>query len=167
MHRMEKASQAMTSSRAQTYIPGTEPPEEIEVPEITEALDAWLEAKQQQRAASFTTRVKHQTLMMRMADHKLERYPFVDPSNGRKKCVLADSTPKAKITPAPKRPKSSKQARGSKDDSKDDELGDVGEEVTAESLADDKVEHRKVKRSTVESEIDPFGATRNSMGPEQ
>lgn len=148
----------------QTFIPGTEP---VRNPEIEQALDAWMSAKDDQKDAASTTKIRHQSLLLRLAEVGIDRYPYIDPSTGKKRMVVVARDPKAKTITAPK---DSKQRRDR------GELDELGEEVTVATAKveklkakakqkADKVEHRKVPRASVEAEIDPFAATRASMDP--
>lgn len=136
----------------QIFIPGTEPPAEPKVVEIDTALHAWLDAKDNQTGAAETTKVRHATLMSLMAEHKLERYPFLD-KYGKRKAIVADKTPKAKVTNAPKlKKKSAAQERR-----------EEKAEETRKTEKENSVEVRRVSRASVESEIDPFAATRAQL----
>jgi hypothetical protein len=139
----------------QTEIPGTEQPKN---PDIENAIDAWLEAKDEQKYATERTKLRHAGLLVVMQNVGVEAYPFVDPKTGKKKQIVIARDPKAKATKAP---------RWSRRD--DDEEDDIGEEVTVTDLNDDQpavdnvVELRTVRRESVEDEIDPFAATRRAM----
>jgi len=86
----------------QQQIPGTET-KEPSIPEIDDVLDAWLAAKNDQRTAADTTKIRHASLLERMQEYEIERYPFIDPATGKKKHVVCDRTPKAKMVNAPRR----------------------------------------------------------------
>lgn len=136
----------------QTEIPGTEP---VRNAEIEQALDAWLAAKDEQKSAGETTRLRHFSLLQRLGEAGLENYPYVDPSTGKKKLVVVARDPKAKMIAAPRESKQ-RRDRG--------EVDEPGEEVTAPvDKTADQVEHRKVSRKSVEADIDPFAATRAAM----
>lgn len=136
----------------QTEIPGTE---QVRNPEIEQALDAWLDAKESQKDASQTTKLRHHSLLLRLAESGIDRYPYIDARTGKKKHVVIARDPKAKTVAAPKESKL-RRDRG--------EVDEPGEEVTAPVDKNaDKVEHRKVSRASVEKEIDPFASTRAAM----
>lgn len=146
---MEKEATHMSKKRQQqTEIPGTETPKN---PEVEQALDAWLNAKDEQKDAAATTKLRHHSLLLRLAEAKIERYPYIDPSSGKKKMVVVAREPKAKTITAPKE----SQARRDRGD-----VDEPGEEVTTPA---ETVEHRKVSRESVENEIDPFGGVRARM----
>lgn len=129
----------------QPYFPGTEPPDEPNVPEIADAVDRWLAAKKKQAGAAEATKIRHETMLTLLAEHGLERYPFVD-ETGRKRYVVADKTPRAKTITAP-----TKKQRGYDD---------------GEPPEDREVEVRRVSRASVEAEIgplDPFASTRAGL----
>jgi hypothetical protein len=130
----------------QLYIEGTEPPEDPPViPEVAQAVDAWLAAKKKQANAAEATKMRHEILLGHLQEHKIERYPFIDQVTGRKKYVVADRTPKAKTITAP---------------SKKQEGRDVTSKAEREA---GQVESRRVPRAEVEAEIDPFASTRGEM----
>ncbi len=136
----------------QTEIPGTEP---VRNTEIEQALDAWLAAKDDQKDTAHTTKVRHHSLLIRLGEAGIDRYPYIDPANGKKKMLVVARDPKAKTITAPKESKL-RRDRG--------EVDEPGEEVTAPTNKDaDKVEHRKVSRASVDTEIDPFASTRAAM----
>lgn len=146
----------MARRREQMQIPGTEQPEEPVIPEVAEAIDRWLEAKDEQQRASEVTKIRHQTLLSELAEHGLERYPFIDERTGRKRYVVADKTPRAKTVNAPER-------RGR-------DLERDRDEPAERAEPDERVTHRRVPRASVEAEIaisaaalDPFGATRGLL----
>lgn len=126
------------------------PPGEVKIPEIDDALDAWLEAKVEQRRAADTTKIRHLSLLDRMTVHGIERYPFVDRTTGKKQEVVNELKHAAKVKRAPR---------------KRDRDEEPGEEVTAPKV-DDKVESRRVSRASVEAEIgksDPFAGVRDAI----
>jgi len=130
----------------QTYLPGTEPPDRI--PEVEEALDGWLDSKVEQKRAGETTKLQHSVLVARLNEAGVERYAYTDRTTGKRRFVYPDRTPKLKTTAAPKERRRA-----------DREPDDVGDEVKV----DDRVEVRTVSRASVESEIDPFAATRSGL----
>ena len=138
----------------QTYIPGTEPtPDPAHDPEISAQVDAWQKAKQEQREAADTTAIRHAKLLELLNDRGVARYPYTDPATGRKRYVVVEAEPKAKLTkPIAQKPKDERKAE------KRAEKRDV--QLAA------SVEHRKVSRAEVEAEMgptDPFRATREAM----
>lgn len=131
--------------------------------DVEASLDAWLEAKDQQRTSADTTKLRHATLLLHLATAGLEAYPYVDPKTGKKKQVVVARDPKAKTTAAPRNNRRNEDA-------------DVGDEVTVAERAEAKlrrkaeteanrVEVRRVSRASVEDEInpDPFAATRAAI----
>lgn len=139
----------------QTEIPGTEVPKN---PDIEQAIDWWIEAKDEQKYATEKTKLRHAALLVHMQNAGLEVYPFIDPKTGKKKQIVIARDPKAKAT---KQPRWNRRDKDAEDD--------VGDEVEVTDLNDDTpavdnvVEMRRVKRSSVEKEIDPFAATRNAL----
>ena len=91
-----------------------------------------------------------------MSNVGCEAYPFVEPATGKKKLVVIARDTKAKTT---KQPKWNRRDEDAEDD--------VGDEVTAkvedDPAVDNVVEMRRIKRASVEKEIDPFAATRQAM----
>jgi hypothetical protein len=150
--RMEKEAAHMSR---QTEIPGTEVPKN---PDIELAIDAWLEAKGEQKYATDKTKIKHSALLIQMANAGIESYPFINPTDGKKKLLVVARDPKAKTTKAP---------RWNRREADRDDGDDVGEavelEVKDDDAVDNKVEMRRVKRASVEKEIDPFASTRAAM----
>jgi hypothetical protein len=148
---------AKSKRMQQTSIPGTEP---VEVPEVRDALHKYLDLKDEQRQSSLRAREAHGVLMAHMLEAKVERYPYVDSITGKKKHVLADRTPKAKLinAPAPKRGR------------EDRERPEIDAEIKDPSA--DKVETRRVSRESALAEIkgnapkDGFAATRALMEQE-
>lgn len=123
--------------REQTWIPGTQPEEPVEpnVPAVVARIDAWLAAKAAQARAAETARIRHESLLAELAEHGLERHPYVDERTGRKRYVVADRTPRARTVNAPKPPKQR-------------EVSDKPPRQDA-----DQVEHRKRSRKAVEAEL--------------
>jgi len=128
----------------QQYFEGTAPPDDPQIPEVADAVDAWLAAKKKQVLASESTKVRHESMLELLADHGLERYPYFDDS-GRKHYVVADKTPRAKTVKAPSR----KQQ---------------GYDDNPPPTADDRVESRRVRRTAEHDRAaDPFAATRAGL----
>lgn len=125
------------------------PPPEPSIPAIDEALDEWLEAGVEAKRASETKSIRHQSLLAIMAEHGVLQYSFTERSTGKKKYVVDERTPTAKVKPAPK-PKKAAAER----------------EPRAKQDKSEQVESRRVSRKSVEKEInaDPFAATRGGMG---
>jgi hypothetical protein len=130
----------------QTYLPGTEPPHHD--PDIEKALDAWFEARHQQKNAAADTKMRHSALLLQLQHAGRESYPYVDPSSGKKRTVTVSREPKVKTAAAPRWQRREKDA-------------EIGEEV--EPKEDRKVEKRRVSRASVEKEIDPFAGVRARM----
>jgi hypothetical protein len=139
----------------QTEIPGTEAPKN---PDIEQAIDWWLESKDEQKYATEKTKLRHSALLVHMQNAGIDVYPFLDPKTGKKKQIVIARDPKAKATKAPRWNRRDKDA--------EDDVGDevvVADADDATPAVDNKVEMRRVKRSSVEKEIDPFAATRRAM----
>lgn len=136
----------------QLYIAGTEPPPDPDKhPEIDDALDAWLAAKKKRAAAAEAEKIRHESLLERLSDFGIERYPFHD-ETGRKKYVVAAKQTKAKTVNAP-----SKKQEGRDADSRRERA--LLERETS-------VETRRVPRAEALAELepaDPFAATRSAM----
>lgn len=125
----------------QTYIAGTEPPDEPQIAEVAIAVDAWLAAKKKQALAAEAVKIRHETLLEALSEHGLERYPYHD-DNGRKRYVVADKTPRAKTIAAPKKRDDSERA----------------------PKPSNVIEMRRVPRKPEHEAIaDPFAATRDAM----
>jgi hypothetical protein len=125
----------------QQYIPGTAP---VEVPEVRDALHAWLDAKDEQRRNSKAVKLAHDVLIGHMQEQKIERYPYTDSITGKKKHVFADRTAKAKVINAP---------RSAKNDNRDADYERPGIEAVIADPNADKVESRRVGREGVEAEL--------------
>jgi hypothetical protein len=143
----------------QTEIPGTEQPKN---PDIEAAIDAWLEAKDEQRYATERTKLRHAGLLTVMANVGCEAYPFVDAKTGKKKQIVIARDPKAKATKAPRWNRRDQDAED-----------DIGDEVQVTDVNDDTppvdnvVEMRRVKRNAEhDAVVDPFAATRAAMDDE-
>lgn len=137
----------------QSEIPGFEDP--TRDPDLDRVLFAWLDAKDEQKQAVATTTLKHSMLLFEIAERGHERYPYLDRSTGKKKYVVVEKKPRAKIIGAPG---GGKRGRKSKDKSV---------EVLPPDESDGKVESRRRSRESVEAEIgplDPFASTRAAMG---
>ena len=133
----------------QTFIPGTEPPDVVQVVAIDDAIEAWHEAKRARRAANEDVQNAEASLLSLLAEHKLDRYPYTDPE-GKKRAIVVKRDPKAV----------------SKRDSKvatEGEDADDWSDNAETTPTDGKVESRRVSRESVENEIDPFAATRGAM----
>lgn len=135
----------------QTYIPGTEPPNE-RIPDVDERLYAWLNAKDEQRRAADTTKIRHASLLEKLAELGLTRYRYLDPHDGKKREVVVAREPKAKTLKAEGMP------RRARNDAKAEKRSE-----RRKRDRDAAVEHRTVPRTSVEQEIDPFAATRAQM----
>lgn len=135
--------------KRQQEIAGTERPEQNE--DIENALYAWFDAKEQQKLTAEATKMKHASLLLQVESAGLEFYPYLDPKTGKKMRIRVVKTPKVATERDVYR--------------KRDKDADVGDEVTAPDAPpiDNVVEMRRVKRSSVISEIDPFAATRGAL----
>lgn len=150
----------------QQEIPGYEAPKNAD---IEQAIDLWLDAKEEAKRAAETTKLRHATLLLHMQQAGLDVYPFVDPKNGKKRQVVIARDPKAKTL---------KQPRWNR---RDDDA-DIGAEVEVRDAADmtplnsdsppaddepatdNVVEMRRVKRTAAhDAVIDPFASTRAAM----
>ena len=136
----------------QSEIPGFE---SVKNPDIERAIDAWLEAKVEQKRAAETTKLRHSALLIQMGNAGIEAYQFIEPGSGRKKLLVVARDPKAKTTKAPR--------FNRRDQDVEDETGD--ELVVEDILTDDgKVESRRVRRTAEHDKAaDPFGSTRKSL----
>lgn len=142
----------------QTYIPGTEP---ADVPSaVRDAVHQWLDDCDEARQVSKRRKMSHDVMIAQMLEHKLERAPYTDSITGKKKHVYADKTPKAKVINAPRPSKNAKHDRDYDRPAIDAEIVDPNA---------DKVESRRVSRSSVADEIgegagaDPFARVRGLM----
>lgn len=126
--------------------PADEPPEH---PDVRDAIHHWLDAKDEQAAASERTKAAADSAMAKLKEHELDGHPYIDPKSGKRKFFVADTTPKPKTMSA--------RARRKQEDDVE-----IGEEVEA-AEEDNVVEKRRVSRASVEAEIDPFAATRAAM----
>jgi hypothetical protein len=142
----------------QTYIPGTEPKD---VPsEVRDALNNWLDAKDEKRQLSKRESEAHEVLLTRADEAKLDRVPYVDSITGKKKHVVVASVRKAKVINAPS-PRKQREAE-------DRERPEVEAEITVSG--DDKVESRRVSRESVAAELgeeDPFAGLRSRMAADE
>lgn len=82
----------------QLYIEGTEPKT---IPEIEEAIRNWNHAKADRKDAGERVRLHHATLSLRMTDHGIEKYPYVD-DKGDKRMAVRGSETKISTKNAPK-----------------------------------------------------------------
>jgi hypothetical protein len=133
----------------QLYFEGTEPPPDpARDSEADERVYAWLDAKAAQKKALDVTKIKHASMLERLGELKVERYPYTDQFSGKKRFVVVKRDPKAVMTSVPRAPK----PRFAKTPRKSTKVDPA-----------EQVEHRKVSRASVQAEIDPFGATRENM----
>lgn len=139
-------------SNRQSFIPGTEPPDVVQVVAIDDAIEAWHEAKRARRAANDDVSNTESSLLSLLAEHKLDRYPYTDPE-GKKRAIVVKRDPRA----VSKADRSVTAEGDDADDWSDDQTSKVRDD------ADDKVESRRVSRASVEPEIDPFASTRGAM----
>lgn len=147
----------------QAEIPGTEVPKN---PDIERALDAWLAACDGAKRAAETKKLAHAVLVLQMQQAGLERYPYLDPSSGKKKQVVIARDPKARSTSAP----GGRRARKANDsDLSDAERAERKTELLRKKSDSESnsVESRRVRREDVaelrEEHVDPFAATRAAM----
>lgn len=153
----------MPVTKEQLYLdndlrPADEPPE---VPEVRDAIHAWLDAKDEQARASLRTRAAGDSAMLKLAEHDLESHPYIDPKTGKRKHFVRDTTPKPKTMSTPRR---NDRDDGPGDEVEADERPDPAKVFGEDAPLDDKVEKRRVSRTSVEKEIDPFAAVRGAMG---
>lgn len=130
----------------QDYLPadGMEPPRNRD---IEKAIDAWLEAKSEHRRAGETTKKRHESLLARMSDAGIDRYPFTDPDTKKKCIVVATKEPKAKVMRG-------NRARFDKDPNKKRKVKN----------GENEVESRRVARTEEHDKIaDPFSSTRSKL----
>lgn len=118
-----------------------EPPK---IDDIEDALRMWLTAKLDAKDASERVRLRHGTLTLKMAEHGIERYPYVDDA-GKKKQAVAAKEPKMKIVSAP----SGSGKRGRKGKKRDD--------------ADEDPDKLPPAAETWPEHSDPFGSTRRQL----
>lgn len=137
--------------KRQQEIAGTERPEQD--PDIENALYAWFDAKEEQKRTGETTKIRHASLLVLVEASGREHYPYLDPKTGKKMRVRIQKTPKVATERDVWRRK--------------DADAEIGDEVTPPNSddppIDNVVEMRRVKRSTVEKEIDPFASTRAAL----
>lgn len=140
------------SESDQQWIPGTEPPKNADV---ERAIDEWLEAKDEQRRGADKTKIKHASLLEKLAAAGFERYPFVDPRTGKKHVVACVRDPKAKVMRGARAKDTAKAERAEeKRRAKREAARDRGEDV----------EIRRVPRTAEHDRAaDPFGATRGLL----
>jgi hypothetical protein len=126
--------------------------------DIEASLDLWLEARDEQKYAVDKTKLRHAALLLHMANAGIDAYPFVDQRTGKKRQVVIARDPKAKTLSAP-RP------------NRRDDDAEIAEEITDERVlsvvdepaVDNVVEMRRVKRESIEDEIDPFAIVRSAL----
>lgn len=139
----------MTTDPQQLYLDDDmqPPPDPDKREDVDVVLFAWLDAQHDQRTAADTTKIRHATLLAKLAEAGIERYPYLDRTSGQKRYVVADKTPKAKTIKAPTVGKAKRERK---------RKGEVPPE--------ERVEHRRVSRASVEDEVDPFRKVRGEMG---
>jgi hypothetical protein len=140
----------------QTWIPGTEPPNEPDVEAVKVAIYHWLDRKVEQKRMAEEAKLAHAEMLVQLGIAGIDWHPYLDPHSGKKKRVWIAKEPKAKTTSVPKPRDESKPRKKRGRPGRDEDA------VVAEP-ADDKVETRRVPRAAVESITDPFGATRATM----
>lgn len=140
----------------QTYLPGTEPPHHNV--DIERALATWYEAKIAQKRASADTKLAHATVVLQIQHAGLEAYPWTNPDTGKKRNIVITREPKAKEANAPR---GSSRRDGDAEVTPDEDREQ--KRARKKQREEDKVEVRRVPRSTVEDEVDPFAATRGAM----
>ena len=130
--------------------PSLAPPDN---PEIKERLHAWLDAKDSQRTAAESTRLRHDVLIAKMVELGIDRYPYVDAITGKRKHVVADRTPKAKVVNAP----SPKKRRDVEPDDATPPAN--GSRKSKDVAPSEQVESRRVPRTKEHDDLaDPFAA---------
>lgn len=141
--------------KRQQEIKGTERPEQD--PDIENALYAWFDAQDEQKHARQTTQTRHASLLLLVKESGREFYPYLDPKTGKKRRIRVKETPKIVSERDVWRRR--------------DADAEVGEEMTAPNddtpAVDKVVEMKRVKRSSIEKEIDPFAATRAAISDDQ
>lgn len=150
-------------SRKQLSVPGTEPVEHY--PEVRKCLDAWLDAVESAKQARDAAQSCHDDLLDAIVEAGIPYYSY-DAEGKRKRVYPTVADPKLKTTvvgpvdggrrgrerdvamPIDKARAKAVDALG----------GDVGEAVEV-----DAVEHRRVARSSVAAELDPFSHVRSLL----
>lgn len=150
----------MTRPAIQTFIPGTEPPDAGRSDAVDEIVYAWLDSREEQKRHGESTKIRHATLLAKLAELGLERYPYLERTSGKKRYVAADRTPKVKII----RPPQLRMGRRGKKIRVERADSDAPAKETAAEKDANTVEHRKVPRKSVEKEIDGFAQVRSDMG---
>ena len=159
----------MARTQRQTSIAGTQTEEEKIIESLSDKdrkaidddLDYWLSRQSNQRAAGAETKAAHSTLVKRASDHKLTRWPYIDPNTGKKKHLVIKREPKATTMNAPRRAPRPETPGA-----------EVEPKSKAEKKADadaNKVEHRKVKSKDAKAELraikDAVSAKDNADSP--
>lgn len=161
---MTPMSQSPSKTPRQQSIPGTEP----DNPDITAAIEDWLEAVDAKKSATETAQVKDDAIVQLMLDAKLAYYPYTDPSTGKRKYRIVDTSPRGK------------SVANRADTPEEVDEAELSESEEAEPTKDKEakaVEHKKRNRASVESELaerdahvkardeadDPFASARSAM----
>jgi hypothetical protein len=85
-------------TREQLTIAGTDPDRN---PHIDEALMAWLNAGQEKRAAGKREKNHHASLVLRVTEAGLKKYPYTDPDSGKRRYVFPEQKVTMKTSKAP------------------------------------------------------------------
>ena len=148
----------------QMEIAGCEAPKNVD---IENAIDQWLEAKDEQKYATEKTRLRHSALLIHMQNAGIDAYPYTDAKTGRKKQVVIARDPKAKTLKAPRPNRRDDDADiGDEVEVRDAELTPLNSDSppTDEPAVDNVVEMRRVKRTAAhDAVVDPFASTRGAM----
>lgn len=151
----------MGKAQQQTEIPGTE---QVDNPEVREALNAWISAKADQKDAAETTKLRHTVLLGRMAEAKLDRFTYVD-HEGKRRVLVVDREPKAKTKAAPaerkKKPTKAQQAAQERAEEKREEA--AAETAGARVDAADAALSAFTGATGQPAHSDPFGRARRAI----
>lgn len=140
-------------------------PADIDIPEVREKIYAALDLKYEHAQLGERVKAAFDAAMLSLAEHKLEQHPYIDRKSGKKRFFVADTTPKARTMAAPRRGGDDKEDEQTPDASLAEKLEAKAEKkATRKAEAEAaKVEKRTVSRASVESDLDPFAATRSAM----
>jgi hypothetical protein len=137
----------MTRPQIQSFIPGTEPPPDpVKNDEVETLMWSWLDQRDENKRGAATVKMRHATLLEKLKELGIDRYPYVDAFTGKKRYVVVNREPKLKTTNVPKPPREKKPKKSRE-----------------KPNPDEQVEVRTIPRSSIEHELDPFAATRAAM----